>query len=1202
MSNVVGELQVRVTADTSPLAKSIEQQGQQVGKSFGSKLAVGLGAAAAGVGVAAVGITGAVLSIGKAYEDNLLKFKAVTGATTAEMDKAKEAAKALGNDLTLPGVSAGEAAEAMVELGKAGYTVDEAIKGADGTMRLAIAGQLGVAEASTITANALMAFNLEASESGRVADLLAAGANATSAEVGDMAAALAQSSAVFAAANVPIEQVTTQIGLLANAGIKGSDAGTSLKTMLMRLQSPSGEAAAMMKELGVSVYDAEGNMRDFPTIVDQFTKATAGLSEEQKANAINTIFGTDAARAANIVLTQGVDKYNQMTEAVTKVGAANEMAAATTGGLTGAIEAIKSQLETVAIGIYESVAPALTETIRAISPVIESLTPLLESLGKGFAQIAGSLGGALVSTIQSLVPALTPIIALIADLAVRLGPILEKVLGKLSQLLVALLGAVMPLLEPLTDLLITTLDAAWPIIEVVIDALLSLIDALAPLLGIVGSLLPVIGQLVNVAFAAILPILQPLLPVIDALAVVLADVLGRAIGIVITAAGYLIQAWSQVGGFIIGTVLRPLVSAFLSWAENIVGAAATAFGWVPGLGDKLNTAKDAIGEFKKNAEKGISDAADTISTKGMEIGKGLVDQGLATVKDPASQNKYKTAGTTLGTSAVKGLESGIKSGQVPVAAAATKVGATTGQALIDALEKKRMAAAAAGDKIGMETAAGLALGVSKGNPKAIAEAQKLVDGVTTTAKDGLGVHSPSTVFMGIGGFVVQGLQQGISNAWSTLSNFWSGKITGLIDGAKSLLGIASPSKVFISMGGNVSEGFGIGLEKVGKVNDKFLDKMQKAIDVSEDKIDRWVTKTKQQLDEAVQAWKDYYDEVFTSITGNVNFADAMRSTQEQAKAVEDAQAELTRAQQNLEKMKQRDAAADAKAAANAAARGETFTPTERDYSSDNDAIAEAQRKLAEAQAAVKSFEDNLNAQIDQSEFFGTMFSKASNAMLEQFGADSPIWATMRQNMLAAGPVEGAALAQYIADNGLSPAMAERLKNWNAWAGDVATDQADKNKGQGVQMAMDAMAGLEKKIKEERKRLVAMGEKMGDGVVVGFKDKESDFKKAVRGYINAAYAELGIHSPSRVFAKIGEYTAEGFNQGVEANLEPFSPSVDIENPRIYAPGLTLGDSISANVSTDVKVFLGDKELTDLVDVQIQHNDARQMDMVIAGRRF
>ena len=285
-------------------------------------------------------------------------------------------------------------------------------------------------------------------------------------------------------------------------------------------------------------------------------------------------------------------------------------------------------------------------------------------------------------------------------------------LEKIGSLLQAVLSAVMPLIEPLTEVVMGILDAAAPIIGVVVDALIILVNALAPLLAAVGQLIKPLGTLITVLLSALMPVIQPLLPVIEALATVLGDVLGRAIGLIMTAIGGLIIGFSKLAPFVLNNVTKPVVEAFITMAENVVGAAADMLGWVPGLGDKLNEAKDSIAKFKTTATKAIGDAAATIGTEGEKIGRGIIDNGVAMMKDPSQVNKVKQAGLGVGSSMADGMAEGIRNGQIPIAAAATKAinhAETAARVAADSHSPSRVFAA-----IGKDLTDGLVQGVDEG--------------------------------------------------------------------------------------------------------------------------------------------------------------------------------------------------------------------------------------------------------------------------------------------------------------------------------------------------------------------------------------------------------------------------------------------------------------------------------------------------------
>ena len=301
------------------------------------------------------------------FEASLNSFQAVSGATADQMEKVGDLAKRLGNDLTLPGTSAKDAAEAMTKTrqGRAQRAgIDGRRQGDDPAVNRRPDRER---RSGHDRRGRVERFRARGQRRRPCADLLAASANATTAEINDMALALKATSAVAAQLGIPIEDLTTAIGLMANAGIKGSDAGTSLKTMLLSLAAPTDKAAQVMKDLGIQVFDAGGKMLPLPQIIKNWQSATEGLSQAQQIQAMKTIFGTDAIRAAQVVLDSAPGSWDKLAGAITKEGAAADLAASKSKGTSGAIDAMKSSLETAAITAGEALAPAVTKVANKLS-------------------------------------------------------------------------------------------------------------------------------------------------------------------------------------------------------------------------------------------------------------------------------------------------------------------------------------------------------------------------------------------------------------------------------------------------------------------------------------------------------------------------------------------------------------------------------------------------------------------------------------------------------------------------------------------------------------------------------------------------------------------------------------------------------------------------------------------------------------------
>lgn len=400
----------RVSAASGKLKKHLEPVGSAM------KL-VGAGALAAGV---------ASVKMAGDYEQGLNIFKSVSGATAQQMAMVAAKARELGQDASLPGVSARDAANAMTELSKAGLSVNDTLAASKGVMSLAKAGQIDVADAATIAAQALNAFKLKGSDAGKVADVLANGANASATDIRGLSLGLQQSAAVASQFGVSLEDTVTTLGLFANRGMQGSDAGTSLKTMLISLANPSKKAANLMHQLGINAYDASGKFVGMRQLAQNLQNGLKGLSEEQKQQALATIFGTDAFRAAAFLADSAGKSYDDMSKAVGRSGAAMDLAKAQNSGFNGALDNLKSTIETVATDFGQKLLPELTKVIKQLadSGVIEAfgniligLLPVLKMVAAGFvalkiAHVVGWFGqlGARIKEAGSVIGALSTVL------------------------------------------------------------------------------------------------------------------------------------------------------------------------------------------------------------------------------------------------------------------------------------------------------------------------------------------------------------------------------------------------------------------------------------------------------------------------------------------------------------------------------------------------------------------------------------------------------------------------------------------------------------------------------------------------------------------------------------------------------------------------------------------------------------------------
>lgn len=390
----VAELAVGIRADQTELIKGLEDAQRRIGR-FGSDLGAKMQSVGRkmtlGITTPLVGLAGVALHTQADFEKTMNILAAATGAPADQMASLQDLAMQMGADTVF---SAGEAAGAMLELAKAGVDTTQIMGGGlQGTMALAAAGSVDLATASTVAANAMNAFGLQGDDMTSIADALAGAANASTAEIGSLAEALQQGSNMAVNAGMSLQETVGTLAAFDQMGIKGSDAGTSLKTMLMRLVPSTDAAAKQMDALGLKFTDAEGNFLSIAQIAEQLQNSLGGLSEEQRTAALNTMFGADAARAASVLMRQGAEGINKYTQAAMEQGAAQEMADAAMSGTAGTMEQLKGSLETAALSLGTVLAPAFKVAADALKGMADWFTGLSEP-AKTFVAILGGLAAA----------------------------------------------------------------------------------------------------------------------------------------------------------------------------------------------------------------------------------------------------------------------------------------------------------------------------------------------------------------------------------------------------------------------------------------------------------------------------------------------------------------------------------------------------------------------------------------------------------------------------------------------------------------------------------------------------------------------------------------------------------------------------------------------------------------------------------------
>jgi len=352
-------------------AAEVQESGEKV-KAAGDKISSAGGKISGAGNSLTMGVTLPALAAGAAaftlagnFEQSMNMVAQATGAPKEDMDDLIELAKQLGAETVF---SSQDAAGAMLELAKSGLTPAEIKAGAlAAALQLASAGGLDLATASTVMANAINTFGLKAEDAESVAAALAGGANASSASVDSLQQALAQAGAGSVNAGLSLQQTVGVLAAFADQGIQGSDAGTSLKTMLARLIPATDDAAMALEKYNLTFVDANGNIDDITVVAQKLQDQLGGLSEAERNAALQQIFGSDATRAASILMRDGAAVTQKYITATEDQAAAQKMADAAMSGSKGTIEEMTGSIETAAITAGDSLAPVVTDLAKEIT-------------------------------------------------------------------------------------------------------------------------------------------------------------------------------------------------------------------------------------------------------------------------------------------------------------------------------------------------------------------------------------------------------------------------------------------------------------------------------------------------------------------------------------------------------------------------------------------------------------------------------------------------------------------------------------------------------------------------------------------------------------------------------------------------------------------------------------------------------------------
>lgn len=498
-----------------------------------------------GAATAIVGLGTAAVKVGSDFEASMSNVAAISGATGDELDALTAKAQEMGAKTKF---SASESADAFSYMAMAGWKTEDMLNGIEGIMNLAAASGEDLATTSDIVTDALTAFGLSAQDSGHFADVLAAASSNANTNVSLMGETFKYVAPVAGSLGFSAEDTAQAIGLMANAGIKGSQAGTALRSMFTRLAKPTKEVQTAMDALNISLTDEQGNVKDLSTLMGDLREGFANCTDAEAAQYAAMIAGQEGMSGLLAIVNASEDDYNKLADAIagstdelTGYSAAEEMAAKQIDNLQGQVTILKSALEGFGIKIYQEMDSPLKDVVKTAQDMVQQLTDAFDE--GGFEGLVSAVGDVLSQVLTKIADAAPQFIEMAVSLvnsfceglknAPGIGESGAKLVTSLVQGIMSVMGdlattaiyliteLVLGLEGKLPDILQTGIDVVLNIIDGITKAMPELIPAAVRIIGslaqkIVENLPAIIDAAIEIIMALIDGLTEAMPELLDA--------------------------------------------------------------------------------------------------------------------------------------------------------------------------------------------------------------------------------------------------------------------------------------------------------------------------------------------------------------------------------------------------------------------------------------------------------------------------------------------------------------------------------------------------------------------------------------------------------------------------------------------------------------------------------------------------------------
>lgn len=601
-----GTIKIDTLLDESGIKKGLSSL-----KSIASKGMKGVSIAVGAASTALTTMGGYALKVGSDFEEGMSKVESISGATADEMERLTEKAKEMGAKTKF---SATESAAAMEYMAMAGWKTEDMLNGVEGIMNLAAASGEDLATTSDIVTDALTAFGLKASDAAHFSDVLAKASASSNTNVGMMGNTFKYVAPVAGALGYSIEDMALAIGLMANSGIKGEQAGTQLRAVLSRMTKPTDEVDRAMTDLGLSITRSDGSMKSFNEIMLDMRQGFSGLNEEQKATYAAMLGGQEAMSGLLAIVGASDEDFAALAKEINNAdGAAQEMAETMQDNLKGQITILKSSLEGLGIEIYESVQEPLKEAAKEGINYVNQITDAFKSGGlQGAIKEAGKVFAELATSAAEQAPAMVDAaVSMIQAFIQGLSKNKTKIIKAAGQFVKTLASGIASLLPK---------EIQKPVKKMIDDisksfssgglkkAVNTVVNLFTNLIQVVGDISKVILPVFTKALDIVASNLNGIIPILTGVAAAL-----LALKVANTVSGFINTLKDTVEALFLAIKANP-IGAFVTLLTGLSVAVSTFVLEQSNANDKLMQSNERLAESFQKIGDGAQDWKDKVNS------------------------------------------------------------------------------------------------------------------------------------------------------------------------------------------------------------------------------------------------------------------------------------------------------------------------------------------------------------------------------------------------------------------------------------------------------------------------------------------------------------------------------------------------------------------------------------------------------------